>query len=393
MLRGAPAFAQADGGPDPSTVRVRIGPLMMNPTISISNVGIDHNVFNDPPDKAPKQDFTFTVVPLSDFWLRAGNTWITASLNESINWYQKYASERTANNSYKVGWFYNGSRMTFKTDGTYTTARERPGFEIDTRAAHKDLAFNGAIDFNMFAQTFIGVTASRAQTRFASDAEFNGTNLQTSLNRVTSTYGLTARHNLTPLTTLSFSATRAVDRFEFSPDRDTTTTTAQGTIALAPAALVRGSVSFGYTDFKPADPTLPGYQGTVANADVTYVFLGSTRFALTGGRNVQYSYDILQPYYIQSRIGGSIAQQLFGPFDVQVRGDVAFLDYRNRAGAKVEVADRQDRVTTVGVGLGFHMGRDLRLSFNVDQNNRDTKVLEHAYEKFLIGTALTYGIK
>ena len=37
------------------------------------------------------------------------------------------------------------------------------------------------------------------------------------------------------------------------------------------------------------------------------------------------------------------------------------------------------------------MGKDLRLSFNVDQNNRDTKVLEHAYEKFLIGTSLTYG--
>ena len=51
------------------------------------------------------------------------------------------------------------------------------------------------------------------------------------------------------------------------------------------------------------------------------MLLGSTRFAVTGGRGVQYSYDVNQPYYVQSRIGGSVAQQIFGPFDVQVRGD------------------------------------------------------------------------
>ena len=74
-----------------------------------------------------------------------------------------------------------------------------------------------------------------------------------------------------------------------------------------------------------------------------------------------------------------------------VRGDIAALDYRNRAGAVVTVPDRTDHVTTVGVGIGYHMGKDLRLSFNVDQNNRNTLVREHQYEKFLIGTALTYG--
>ena len=94
---------------------------------------------------------------------------------------------------------------------------------------------------------------------------------------------------------------------------------------------------------------------------------------------------------MQSQIGGSIAQQIFGPVDVQLRGDIAYLDYRNRIGAVVTVPDRSDRVTSVGIGVGFHLGKDLRLSFNVDQNNRDTRVLGHQYEKFLLGTALTYG--
>ena len=186
-------------------------------------------------------------------------------------------------------------------------------------------------------------------------------------------------------------AVRSLARFDFSPERDTNSTAANLSMAFAPAALLRGGVSIGYDDFTPVDPLLPGFRGMIGSVDLTYVLLGSTRFAVSGGRGVQYSYDLLQPYYVQSRIGGSVAQQIFGPIDVQVRGDVAYLAYRNRAGVEVKVPDRTDRVVTYGIGLGLHMGKDLRLSFNVDQNNRRTQLLEHQYEKFLVGTALTYG--
>ncbi len=61
---------------------------------------------------------------------------------------------------------------------------------------------------------------------------------------------------------------------------------------------------------------------------------------------------------------------------------------RRRPGAG---SNRTDRVTTVGAGVGVHLGKDLRLAFNVDQNNRDTLVTDHEYRKFLIGSSLTYG--
>jgi len=392
LLLGAPAWAQEiDGTPDVKNVRVRIGPLMMNPTIAVTNIGVDHNVFNDPPDKNPKDDFTFTVTPVSDFWLHLGPTWVTANLNESINWYQKYSSERTASNTYKLGWIVPGAVMNLKLNGAYVSARERPGFEIDTRAARKEVHFDGSADYHAFSKSYIGVTAGRTQTMFAADAQFLDISLQTALNRVDSSYGVYVRHNLTPLTTLVFTGSRSYGKFEFSPLRDSASTSVQANATFSPAALMRGKVSVGYTDFKPVDPALPPYSGVIFDVDLTYVLLGSTRFAVTGGRGVQYSYDINQPYYVQSRIGGSIAQQIFGPLDVQVRADIAGLAYRNRAGATVTVPDRNDRVTTVGVGIGYHMGRDIRLSFNVDQNNRDTRVVDHQYQKFLIGSALTYG--
>jgi hypothetical protein len=390
LLRAASVLAQ-EGGPDVENVRVRIGPLLMDPKVSISNIGMDHNVFNDPADKAPKSDFTFTVTPLADFWLHLGPTWLTATLGSQLNWYDKYSSERSANNTYKLGWFAPGSRVNFRVDGAYIDAKERPGFEIDTRAVRKETGFTGALDFKTLTDSWLGVTAARRQTDFGEHEEYLGTNLQQALDLTSTSYGVNFRRQLTPLTSVTVAASRVYDKFKYSPDRDTTSTMATFSAAFNPAALLKGGVSFGYDDFKPDDPALPEYKGVVASVDLTYVLLGSTRFAVTGGRSTKYSYDVNQPYYVQSQIGGSIAQQIFGPVDVMVRGDIAALDYRNRAGAAVAVPDRTDHVTTIGIGIGYHIGKDLRLSFNVDQNNRDTRVQDHQYEKFLIGTALTYG--
>jgi hypothetical protein len=94
LLCPATARAQGEaqgeaGGPDPATVRVRIGPLWMNPTIGIPNFGVDDNVFNDAPDRQPKKDVTATVRPRTDLWLHLGRTWLTASIDEEIVWYQK----------------------------------------------------------------------------------------------------------------------------------------------------------------------------------------------------------------------------------------------------------------------------------------------------------------
>ena len=88
LVAPASSAQTTDGGPDPATVRVRIGPLWMNPTISLPNIGIDTNVFNDPPNVAPKRDFTITVSPKTDLWLRMGRTWLSGAIAEDIVWYQ-----------------------------------------------------------------------------------------------------------------------------------------------------------------------------------------------------------------------------------------------------------------------------------------------------------------
>ena len=116
-----------------------------------------------------------------------------------------------------------------------------------------------------------------------------------------------------------------------------------------------------------------------------------TRFAFTATRDVQYSYDINQPYYVQTGGGGSIGQQLFGPFDVVVRGGLRRLDYRNRAGAVVAVPDRVDHQENYGAGIGYHFGQDARIGVNADHSRRRSLVELQQYQGWTYGVAVTVG--
>ena len=71
-------------------------------------------------------------------------------------------------------------------------------------------------------------------------------------------------------------------------------------------------------------------------------------------RDVQYSFEANQPYYLQTGIEGSIAQQIFGPFDVVGRGGVQSLE---RAFAIMEeVARNRDGISLAELSkrVGLH---------------------------------------
>src|SRR5438093_2713859 len=108
VLMMTPPLARAQspeaGAPDPAKVRVRIGPLSLNPTFGLTNAGIDTNIFNEPDQLAPKRDFTMTVTPATDLWLRLGSTWLTGNVKQDLVYYNKYLSERSANGHYTAGW-------------------------------------------------------------------------------------------------------------------------------------------------------------------------------------------------------------------------------------------------------------------------------------------------
>ena len=366
------ALAQGDiGGPDPAKVRVRIGPLWLNPTIGISNLGVDQNVFNDPPERQPRQDFTATITPKIDLWLHMGRSWLSGAIDQEAVWFQQYSSERSSNNRYTVGWRLPSAWFNVNLGARFAKVRDRPGYEIDVRAARKEVAYSGAVEGRIMSKTFFGVRGERQTIDFDEAAAFGNVRLHTELNHVTTSGALMLRQQVTSLTSVEFNATRSEDRFDLAPLRNSTSTAFGTSVTFDPLALIKGTAAFGFRNFRPESPDVPEYSGATMAVDLTYTLLGMTRFAVRAMRDVQYSYDLAQPYYVQTGVEASVAQQIFGPVDVDFRFVEARLAYRARAGVPVEVADRTDAVHSIGAGIGYHLGRELRLGFNVDKGPPD----------------------
>lgn len=379
-----------DDGPNPETVRVHLGPFLMDPKIEVPNIGVDTNVFNEPSNANPKQDFTATVSPSTNVWLRIGRSWLKVNIREDLVWFDKYASERSANGFYTVDWHLPLNRLVVDVEPNYVNTRDRPGFEIDARSQRSEYGAKVGIAVRAFSRTFLALTGSTDTINFDDVATFDGVNLREALNRTVTTGGIALRHQLTPLTTIALTANREQDRFEFSPLRDSNSTSVAASVSFDPHALLKGSASFGYRDFEPVLAGLPSYRGTIGSANLWYTLLGMTQFNFGFARDVAYSYDINEPYYLQTGFSGQIAQQIFGPVDLQARAGTQQLAYRDRVGVPIDVPNRTDYVRNYGAGIGYHFSSGLRIGFNVDHYHRTSDVDQFQYDDLKYGTAVTY---
>lgn len=385
----APALGVAQTDDPSANARVRLGPLALSPTLALVNAGVDNNVFNDPDQLTPKSDFTMTLRPATDLWLHMGRAWLTGRIQEDLVYYRTYVSERSANQSYRAGILLPLNRIRLSGNVTYLNARDRPGFEIDARAGRSEVGFNGSAEVRALAKVFVGVRGDRVKTDYDRSAVFLNTNLQFELNRTVTTGAVTMRYQLTPLTSLTLDIAREQDRFLFSRLRDSNSTRVAGGVTFDPFALIKGSATVGFIDFKPESPDLPSYRGLSAQVNLSYVALGATKIGVTASRDVAYSYEVNQPYYIQTGATASVLQQVYGPLDVVGRVGVQQLDYGDRIGVVVTHADRSDYVHTYGGGAGYRLGRDIRIGFDVDRDSRTSPV--RPYQGMRYGLSITYG--
>ena len=64
---------------------------------------------------------------------------------------------------------------------------------------------------------------------------------------------------------------------------------------------------------------MPDFSGLIANAELSYAFRGMTRFTVGVSRDIFFSFEVLEPFYIQPGFTLSVTQQVTGPWDVQAR--------------------------------------------------------------------------
>jgi hypothetical protein len=395
MAMPAAAAAQAGSSAAISDVRseawAHVGPFYLTPRVLLKEFGVDSNVFNAAGEQ--KSDFTVTLSPKLDVWVpMARRALLKTTMAPDLVWYAQYATERSVNPNLSVRGEVYLNRITLFGEQAYVNTRQRPNHEVDVRSRHVEDTVTTGVEVAFTPKLSLEVAGRQVDVRYDADAEFDGTSLQRTLNRETRGVQLTARHRVTPLTTLAVRYDVRQDRFGFSSARDSDSYRVMPGVEFAPQALVKGTAYVGYRKFTPSFPEeLPAFSGLVGELGLSYTLLGATVFGASYRRDLMYSYSELQPFFVENTVGASIRRALGRRFDILLSGDRHRYEYRNSLTAALDLAPRIDTTWTTAASLGCRVGREGRIGFGVTHVQRESTVRSRAYDNLRFGGSFSYG--
>ena len=376
--------------------RVHVGPFYLTPGVNIKELGVDTNVFNE--GEEAKSDFTATVTPLANMWLPVARRALFHALAASdLVWYTRFASERSVDPQLSADGSIFMRRLTLTGGYSYLNTRQRPNYEVDLRSRRLDRTGTVGVKYSVTPKLSVAVSGSRTILEYDADAVFEGTELHDTMNRRTTGGTVELHQRLTPLTSVGLRVNAFEDRFPFSPERDADSVRVMPGVEFQPRALIKGSAYVGYRSFQAKHPALlPDFSGLVSDVTLGFTLKGATMFKVRHARDVEYSFEPLQPYFVDTTIGLAVRRALGSTFDLVGSVDrhaYAYRDLRAPAlGPSTGGDSRLDIVWIPEVSLGYRVGRTARLAFGVMYIQRESpKVASHNYDGLRIRLTLTSG--
>ena len=383
-----PLAVSAQVRPDQvDTARLHLGPLGLTPKIALRNIGVDTNVFNA--SDRPERDVTATLAPGIDAWLRVGRLQFSSETTAEWNYFQKATNERSVNLGEQLRVDLDLFRLVPFVTGRYVRTRQRPSLEIDERVQQLRSGAGAGLLVRAGARLELEALVEEerldfGQTRFGSAA------LAGALNRTRQEGALTMRYEVTPLTTFVVRAATRYDRFETARVRNSDSVSLVPGFTFAPSALFSGTAALGFRRFTTRDALAPDYSGLVADVDLKYVARDMTRFVVAIGRDVEYSFEPAEPFFVSTTRRLEVTQLLGYSWDVVGRASLDSLDYKHLAGDPTAVS-RRDRLTAYGAGIGRRLGEALRIGVDVDFARRTSELRTRTYDGMRVGGSVTYG--
>jgi hypothetical protein len=384
VLAAPLAMAQTPAPEGAADARIHAGPLALDPRLAVQNVGVDTNVFNDA--SGGTRDATASVGPELDAWLRAGRLDLVSSSSAMWNYFRKSTGQRSFDFSQAGRADVALGYVTPHIEASLEETRQRPNLEIDARARRRTTAAGGGFTAHVGARLSIDAVRSERRIRF------DDAGLADPLNRREVQTTLETVYILTPLTSFVVRAGAQQDRFEHSPIRDTDSILVLPGLQFKPLALISGNAFVGFRRFAPKSTDVPGFRGVVADVDLRYLIRDLTSLRIGVARDLDYSYEATEPYYVSTGVTATVTQALGAAWDVVGRAGATRLDYRGFIGTPVPGGPaRRDHVDVYGIGIGRHLGTDVRVGLDVNHVARRSTLEARAYEGVRVGGSVTYG--
>jgi len=373
----------------PETHVVQFGPVAVYPTFALRDAGLDSNVYND--STSPKTDFTYRAVPKFYAVLPVGHNRIVGTALGNFVYYKTYKDQQS------IGGLFEG-RYEVLSPGFRPFAaaglgdhRERRGFEIDERVRQRQTTLSVGADIDLTTRTALTGWAGRVQTTWDRDAQYLGVSLSEQLDYDTTTITGGALFRVTPLTTIGMTAEFRRDRFTRSSVRDADRLLVGPSIDFDAGASVVGHARVGYQRFDPLDPVVAEHRGPAALADLRYTLRDLTEVKLEARRDVDYSFDPLQPYYLES--GGilTVTQRVIGPLQVIALGERHALRHQRLAGVAFD--GRLENTSAIGGGVAVQVRKEMRFEVIYQRTARTSSEPGwREYERRRLFASVFYGL-
>ncbi len=381
-----PARALAQHVEDGASARIRVGPLGLTPRISIRNFGVDSNALQSA--DAPRKDFTATFVPELDSFFRFRDVRLAGRTTSDWTYYGHTRSQRSIGRGANVMGELRLSRFSPYGGLSYLRTEQPTSLEVTTRLPQTTTQQRIGVSAEVSPGFRVDVEGMQSSLAL-DDVTQNGTDYANALNRTDTTMSVAANYELTPLTTLVVRTAVQHDRFDFTPLRNSNSVSITPGFEFKPFALISGKAFVGYRRFTALDPSVPDYAGLTAEVNVTYVVREMTKVFVNARRDLEYSFENLQPYYIASG-ADFMVMQMFGPrWDLLAKTGRSRLNYHNIVTTAGE--ERRDLMSNWGLGLGRHLSGGVRVGFDADYLRRVSVIDGRGFHGFRFGGSVTYG--
>lgn len=110
-------------------------------------------------------------------------------------------------------------------------------------------------------------------------------------------------------------------------------------------------------------------------------------------RDIRYSFEVTQPYYVDTGMGVRVRRALGQRFDVIASTDRHAYAYRDLLADQLPaVPERIDTIWNYAASVGYRLGRAGRIGFGLSYWRRDsTTRASREYDGLHIGTSASYG--
>jgi hypothetical protein len=333
--------------------QIKVGAWTLTPSVLLTNIGIDTNVYNTEGQR--KSAFTATFGPVMDAAFNSRVLTFDATVTAGYVYYSTFSNQGGFSPTLLLTADYRLSRrINLFSNNLITSTKNRPSIEIDARSRRTTTDNGVGLGFALSTKLRLEVEQRYNRNQYDANAVYRGIVLAGPLNERTTTSSGTLKYKLTPYT-----AVRAVvltDNVEYplSFVRDGRGTEYAGGVEFNPRALLSGDLRVGYRFFRSRSPLQPDYNGGVYDGRIMFTPAESTGIMVSVHKGVMPSYSPLTPYYVLSQYEGNWLQRLSQRFDTGLNVTYYDMGYRALTVLPVEAqpfGSNVERSFTASVGF------------------------------------------